>query len=60
MTEGVSGASLTIDELCAASGLSPADVATLQSFGLVESTMVAGIACPVTFAGAAPGYLGLD
>jgi hypothetical protein len=39
----VSGASLTADELCAASGLSEVELAGLQSFGLVEPVMVAGI-----------------
>jgi hypothetical protein len=41
----VSGVSLTVDELCSATGLSHADVSTLESFGLVDSTVVAGIAC---------------
>jgi DNA-binding transcriptional MerR regulator len=45
VSEGVSGVSLTVDELCAATGLSHTDIATLESFGLVESTVVAGIAC---------------
>ena len=39
----VTGASLSADELCAASGLSLDDVAGLESFGLVESITVAGI-----------------
>jgi DNA-binding transcriptional MerR regulator len=37
------GASLSVDELCAASGLSPDEVAGLKGFGLVESVTVAGI-----------------
>ncbi len=37
------GASLSEDELCAASGLSPQEVAGLKGFGLVESVNVAGI-----------------
>jgi DNA-binding transcriptional MerR regulator len=39
----VTGASLSVDELCAASGLSPDEVAGLKGFGLVESVTVAGI-----------------
>jgi DNA-binding transcriptional MerR regulator len=39
----VTGASLSADELCAASGLSPDEVAGLKGFGLVESVSVAGI-----------------
>jgi hypothetical protein len=39
----VTGASLTCDELCSASGLSEAEVAGLQSFGLIEPVIVAGI-----------------
>jgi DNA-binding transcriptional MerR regulator len=42
-TSIVTGASLTIDELCAASGLSEIEVAGLQGFGLIEGVMVAGI-----------------
>jgi len=37
------GASLTLEELCTASGLSPEEVAGLQSFGLIEPMRVAGI-----------------
>ena len=37
------GASLTLRELCSASGLSADEVAGLQSFGLIESVSVAGI-----------------
>jgi len=39
----VTGASLTAEELCAASGLSDAELAGLQGFGLIEAFMVAGI-----------------
>ena len=39
----VTGASLSAEELCAASGLSPEEVAGLKGFGLVECVMVAGI-----------------
>ena len=39
----VTGASLSEEELCAASGLSPQEVAGLKGFGLVESVNVAGI-----------------
>jgi hypothetical protein len=39
----VTGASLTKEELCAASGLTPEEVAGLEGFGLVEPVMVAGI-----------------
>jgi DNA-binding transcriptional MerR regulator len=39
----VSGASLTADELCAASGLSETELAGLQSFGLLDPVIVAGI-----------------
>jgi DNA-binding transcriptional MerR regulator len=41
----VTGASLTTEELCAASGLSEIELAGLQGFGLIEPEMVAGIAC---------------
>jgi hypothetical protein len=44
MVGPASGASLTLQELCAASGLSPDEVAGLESFGLIESISVAGIA----------------
>ena len=40
----VTGASLTGEELCAASGLSEIELAGLQGFGLLEAVMVAGIA----------------
>ena len=39
----VTGASLTAEELAAASGLSPEEVAGLESYGLLESVTVAGI-----------------
>ncbi len=39
----VTGASLTMEELCAASGLSVEAVAGLEGFGLIEPVMVAGI-----------------
>ncbi len=42
-TVAVTGASLTLQELCSASGLSADEVAGLQSFGLIESVSVAGI-----------------
>jgi DNA-binding transcriptional MerR regulator len=42
-TAMVSGASMTADELCAASGLSEIELAGLQSFGMIEPAMVAGI-----------------
>ena len=42
VSSGVSGASLTLEELCAATDLSPADVASLEAFGLVETMNVAG------------------
>jgi DNA-binding transcriptional MerR regulator len=38
-----SGASLTLDELCSAAGLAPADVAELEKFGLVTGRPVAGV-----------------
>jgi DNA-binding transcriptional MerR regulator len=39
----VTGASLTAQELCAASGLSEVELAGLQGFGLLEPVLVAGI-----------------
>ena len=39
----VTGASLTAEELCAASGLPPEEVARLEGFGLIEPVLVAGI-----------------
>ena len=38
----VSGASLTLDELCAASGLAATEVASLEGFGLIEPLVVGG------------------
>jgi DNA-binding transcriptional MerR regulator len=43
-TSMVTGASLTAEEICAASGLSEIELAGLEGFGLIESTDVAGIA----------------
>jgi DNA-binding transcriptional MerR regulator len=43
MPAGVSGASLTLEELCAASGLPMTEVASLEGFGLVEPMSVAGV-----------------
>jgi hypothetical protein len=40
----VTGASMTADELCSASGLSEIELANLEGFGLVESVQVAGLA----------------
>jgi DNA-binding transcriptional MerR regulator len=42
-TSMVTGASLTGDELCAASGLNEAELASLQGFGLIAAAVVAGI-----------------
>lgn len=39
----VTGASLTAEELCAASSLSAEELAGLESYGLVEATTVAGL-----------------
>jgi hypothetical protein len=39
----VTGASLTSEELCSASGLSETELASLQGFGLIEGVMLAGI-----------------
>jgi hypothetical protein len=39
----VTGASLSAEELCSASGLSETELASLEGFGLIESVMVAGI-----------------
>ncbi len=36
------GASMTLDELCAASGLTASEVAALESFGLIEPLVVGG------------------
>jgi DNA-binding transcriptional MerR regulator len=40
----VTGASMTSEELCGASGLSEIELANLEGFGLVESVQVAGMA----------------
>ena len=42
LSSGVSGASLTLDELCAATELTASDVASLEAFGLIETLTVAG------------------
>jgi DNA-binding transcriptional MerR regulator len=42
-TSVVTGASLTGEELCAASGLTAEELAGLESFGLIEATTVAGL-----------------
>ena len=42
-TAMVTGASLTPEELSAASGLSPEELARLESYGLIEATTVAGM-----------------
>jgi DNA-binding transcriptional MerR regulator len=39
----VTGASMTADELCSASGLAPEELAALESFGLIQCVPVAGI-----------------
>lgn len=39
----VTGASLTTEELCAASGLSVEEVAGLEAFGMIDHVTVAGI-----------------
>jgi DNA-binding transcriptional MerR regulator len=39
----VTGASLTVEELCGACGLSADELSGLESFGLIEPVMVAGI-----------------
>jgi DNA-binding transcriptional MerR regulator len=38
----VSGASMTLDELCAASGLGATEVASLEGFGMIEPIVVGG------------------
>jgi hypothetical protein len=38
----VSGVSLTLQELCAATGLTPGDISALEGFGLVAPMAVAG------------------
>ena len=39
----VTGVSMTADEICAASGLAPEELAGLEAYGLVESVSVAGL-----------------
>jgi hypothetical protein len=39
----VTGASLSFEELCTASGLSATELASLEGFGLIESVAVAGM-----------------
>ena len=39
---GASGASLSLEDLCAASGLSADDISELQEFGLLSATVAAG------------------
>ena len=40
---GVGGASLSLEDLCAASGLSAAGIAELQEYGLLSATVAAGV-----------------
>jgi len=40
---GVGGASLSLDELCAASGLSAEGIVELQEYGLLSATVTAGV-----------------
>jgi len=42
LAAGITGASLTLDELCAASGLAATEVASLEGFGLIEPLVVGG------------------
>ncbi len=41
----ISGASMTAEELCAATGLSAAQVSELESYGLIAGTPVGGVPC---------------
>ena len=56
----VTGASLTADELCSASGLTAEELAGLEGFGLIESVSVAGLATydedALTMANLAAGF----
>ncbi len=56
----LSGASLTAQELAQATGLTVAEVEELESFGLIESKNVAGVACydesALLIAGLAAGF----
>jgi hypothetical protein len=45
VSAALTGASLTVEELCAATGLTQAEAAALESFGLINSTTVAGVVC---------------
>jgi DNA-binding transcriptional MerR regulator len=42
LAANITGASLTLDELCAASGLAATEVASLEGFGLIEPLVVGG------------------
>ena len=41
----LSGASMTLSELCSASGLDAAGIASLEGFGLIEGVPVGGVLC---------------
>jgi DNA-binding transcriptional MerR regulator len=43
LSANITGASLTLDELCAASGLTATEVASLEGFGLIEPLVVGGV-----------------
>jgi DNA-binding transcriptional MerR regulator len=43
LAPNLTGASLTLDELCAASGLGATEVASLEGFGLIEPLVVGGV-----------------
>jgi DNA-binding transcriptional MerR regulator len=42
LAANITGASLTLDELCAASGLAATEVASLEGFGLIEPLVIGG------------------
>lgn len=42
LAASITGASLTLDELCAASGLAATEVASLEGFGIIEPLVVGG------------------
>jgi DNA-binding transcriptional MerR regulator len=42
LAASITGASLTLDELCSASGLAATEVASLEGFGLIEPLVVGG------------------
>jgi DNA-binding transcriptional MerR regulator len=42
LAASITGASLTLDELCAASGLAATEVASLEGFGLIEPLVIGG------------------